>query len=91
MTDFLIESGLRANRPAIVNSMMRSAWNKYERDIKTMADLADNSKWFSILLISPLLTMSASYCGPQEEPHRQARLAEFHVIPQRSQDRRDAF
>ncbi|THH28054.1 hypothetical protein EUX98_g6131 [Antrodiella citrinella] len=41
MVDFLIESGLRANRPAIVTSMMRSSWYKYEQDIKIMADLAD--------------------------------------------------
>ncbi|TCD71958.1 hypothetical protein EIP91_000090 [Steccherinum ochraceum] len=41
MLDFLIESGLRANRPAIVNAMMRSSRYKYEQDIKIMSDLAD--------------------------------------------------
>ncbi|KAH8103110.1 fatty acid hydroxylase [Cristinia sonorae] len=42
MVDFLIESGLRANRPAIVNAMMRGTTYKYEQDIKTMSDLADH-------------------------------------------------
>lgn len=46
MIDFLIEAGLRANRPAIVNAMMRSSWYKYEHDIKIMSDLADESEPF---------------------------------------------
>ncbi|KAH8103122.1 cytochrome P450 [Cristinia sonorae] len=41
MVDFLVESGLRANRPAIVNAMMRGTAYKYEQDIKVMTDLAD--------------------------------------------------
>ncbi|KAI0805975.1 cytochrome P450 [Irpex lacteus] len=38
MNDFLIESGKRANRPTILNNLMGS---KYEEDIKTMAEVAD--------------------------------------------------
>ena len=41
MNDFLIESGNRANRPTLLNNLMSS---KYEEDIKTMAELADNRK-----------------------------------------------
>ncbi|PSR70599.1 hypothetical protein PHLCEN_2v13537, partial [Hermanssonia centrifuga] len=41
MVDFLIECNLRANRPTIVNSMMVGTTAKYEQDIKTMAELAD--------------------------------------------------
>ena len=44
MVDFLVESGQRANRPAIVNAMMRGTTAKYEQDIKTMAELADESE-----------------------------------------------
>ncbi len=44
MVDFLIECNLRANRPTIVNSMMVGTTAKYEQDIKTMAELADESE-----------------------------------------------
>ncbi len=44
MVDFLTESGRRANRPSIVNAMLRSTNAKYEQDIKTMIELADESK-----------------------------------------------
>lgn len=44
MTNFLVESGRRVNRPAIVNTMMMGATAKYEEDIKTMAELADESE-----------------------------------------------
>ncbi|KZT69908.1 cytochrome P450 [Daedalea quercina L-15889] len=40
MVDFLVESGLRAFRPTLVTNVM--GYNaKYEQDIKTMADLAN--------------------------------------------------
>ncbi|KAF8217433.1 fatty acid hydroxylase [Mycena galopus ATCC 62051] len=41
MGDFLAESGLRANRPRVVQAVMRSTNAKYEADIKGMKDLAD--------------------------------------------------
>ena len=46
MNDFLIESGNRANRPTLLNNLMSS---KYEEDIKTMAELADNRKLNSLV------------------------------------------
>ena len=44
MADFLFESGNRAKRPTIVNSLMRSANAKYEEDISVMLKLVDDSK-----------------------------------------------
>lgn len=44
MNDFLIESGKRANRPTILNNLMGS---KYEEDIKTMAEVADERELYS--------------------------------------------
>ncbi|KAJ6460262.1 fatty acid hydroxylase [Mycena sanguinolenta] len=41
MADFLGESGLRANRPWVLQAVMRGMTAKYEADIKTMRDLAD--------------------------------------------------
>ncbi|KAH9931026.1 cytochrome P450 [Amylocystis lapponica] len=41
MVDFLVESGQRAFRPALVNSLMRGNNEKYTQDIKIMADLAN--------------------------------------------------
>ncbi|KAI0738944.1 bifunctional P-450:NADPH-P450 reductase [Daedaleopsis nitida] len=41
MSDFLLESGYRANRPALVNSMMRGSSAKYEADMNTMNDLVN--------------------------------------------------
>ncbi|KAI0070911.1 cytochrome P450 [Panus rudis PR-1116 ss-1] len=41
MGDFLIEANARANRPTLVTAVMRGTNAKYEQDIKTMADLAD--------------------------------------------------
>ncbi|KIP12117.1 hypothetical protein PHLGIDRAFT_98480 [Phlebiopsis gigantea 11061_1 CR5-6] len=41
MVDFLIECNLRANRPGLLNSMMMSTTAKYEQDIKTMQELAN--------------------------------------------------
>jgi cytochrome P450 / NADPH-cytochrome P450 reductase len=43
MVDFLVECGLRAKRPGILNSIMVSTTAKYEQDTKTMTDLADES------------------------------------------------
>ncbi|KAI0823976.1 bifunctional P-450/NADPH-P450 reductase [Trametes gibbosa] len=42
MVDFLIESGKRANRPTIVQSLMTSTNAKYEEDQKTMGDLVNS-------------------------------------------------
>ncbi|KAJ6447384.1 fatty acid hydroxylase [Mycena sanguinolenta] len=41
MADFLGESRLRANRPRMLQAVMRGTTAKYEADIKTMRDLAD--------------------------------------------------
>ncbi|KAJ6522368.1 fatty acid hydroxylase [Mycena vulgaris] len=41
MAEFLGESGLRANRPRILQAVMRGTTAKYEADIKKMKDLAD--------------------------------------------------
>ncbi|KAJ7674373.1 cytochrome P450 [Mycena rosella] len=41
MGDFLQESGLRANRPRVLQAVMRGTAVKYEADIKKMKDLAD--------------------------------------------------
>ncbi|KAJ7708609.1 fatty acid hydroxylase [Mycena metata] len=41
MGDFLAECGLRANRPRVVQAVMRGTTAKYEADIKTMTDLAN--------------------------------------------------
>ena len=44
MGDFLIESGRRANRPTLVQSMMAGSNAKYEADINTLSTVADESK-----------------------------------------------
>ncbi|KAJ6600950.1 fatty acid hydroxylase [Mycena vulgaris] len=41
MGDFLTECGLRANRPRVLQAVMRGTTAKYEQDIKKMRDLAD--------------------------------------------------
>ncbi|OCH86500.1 cytochrome P450 [Obba rivulosa] len=41
LADFLVESGRRANRPFLVKSMMMGSNAKYEQDIRTMAQLAE--------------------------------------------------
>ncbi|KAF7351739.1 Fatty acid hydroxylase [Mycena sanguinolenta] len=41
MANFLGESGLRANRPRVLQAVMRGTTAKYEADIKTMKNLAD--------------------------------------------------
>ena len=43
MVDFLVECNLRVNRPGLLNSMMVGTTAKYEEDIKTMVQLADDS------------------------------------------------
>jgi hypothetical protein len=43
MGDFLGESGARANRPRVLQAVMRAANAKYEADIKMMRGLADES------------------------------------------------
>ena len=44
MGDFLIESGRRANRPTLVQSMMAGSNAKYEADINTLSTVADESE-----------------------------------------------
>ena len=46
MVDFLVECNLRANRPGLLNSVMVGTTAKYEQDIKTMAELGDESMFF---------------------------------------------
>ncbi|TBU21312.1 bifunctional P-450:NADPH-P450 reductase [Dichomitus squalens] len=41
MGDFLLESGLRANRPPIMNTLMRGSSAKFEADLNTMNELVD--------------------------------------------------
>ncbi|KAI0770686.1 fatty acid hydroxylase [Fomes fomentarius] len=41
MADFLTESGLRANRPSLVNALMRGRNAKYEEDIRVLNSLVD--------------------------------------------------
>ncbi|KAL6298881.1 cytochrome P450 [Sparassis latifolia] len=41
MADFLIESGLRANRPAFVRAMMSGSNAKYEEDMRVLRSLVD--------------------------------------------------
>lgn len=43
MVDFLVECNLRANRPGLLNTVMVNTSAKYEQDIQTMAQLADES------------------------------------------------
>ena len=43
MADFLIESGRRAARPALVQKMMSAANAKYEEDIRTLNALVEES------------------------------------------------
>ena len=41
MGDFLVESGLRANRPPIMNTLMRGSSAKFVADLNTMSQLVD--------------------------------------------------
>ena len=53
MVDFLIECNLRANRPGLLTSIMMSTTAKYEQDIKTMAELADESQYSHSSIMAP--------------------------------------
>lgn len=44
MTEFLLESGVRAIRPAVVNAMMRKTKAKYNENQRVLLDLVDESK-----------------------------------------------
>ena len=44
MGDFLLESGLRANRPPIMNTLMRGSSAKFEADMATMNHLVDERR-----------------------------------------------
>lgn len=73
MVDFLLESGKRANRLPIVQSMMRGVNAKYEEDMKTMNELVEERQCISERLRpSQRHVLSArvvfSDRGPQEEP-----------------------
>ncbi len=48
MGDFLLESGLRSNRPPIMNTLMRGSSAKFEADMATMNQLVDE-RWYSYL------------------------------------------
>ena len=43
MGDFLVESGRRANRAALVQAMMPGTNAKYESDLRVMNELVDES------------------------------------------------
>lgn len=57
MVDFLIECNLRANRPGLLSSIMVNTTAKYEQDVQTMAELADQST-NPVVLFIPALLMS---------------------------------
>ena len=44
MAGFLIESGRRANRPSLVQAMMRGTNAKYQEDQRIMNDLVEESE-----------------------------------------------
>lgn len=44
MTEFLLESGMRARRPGLMQAMMSGTNAKYEADIKTMSELVHESE-----------------------------------------------
>lgn len=44
MSDFLVESGRRANRPAVVQAMMTGTNAKYEEDIRVLGALANEGE-----------------------------------------------
>ena len=46
MTNFLKESFVRSNRPAVIKALMIGATAKYEEDIKYMTDIANKSALF---------------------------------------------
>ena len=47
MADFLIESGLRSNRPSVVQAMMSATNAKYEENKRIMGELATQSEQLS--------------------------------------------
>ena len=49
MGDFLTECANRANRPPIMNTLMRGSSAKYEADMKIMNDLVDECMFLSIV------------------------------------------
>ena len=51
MADFLAESGYRANRPPIANTLMWGSSAKYQEDLKIMNELVDER-----LCLFPLFT-----------------------------------
>lgn len=55
MVDFLIECNLRANRPGLLSSIMVNTTAKYEQDVQTMAELADQSTNPVVLFTRALL------------------------------------
>ena len=57
MSDFLLESGYRANRPSIVTTLLRGSSAKYEADMNTMKQLVDECQYLSIpyVLVSVLI------------------------------------
>ena len=44
MAEFLVESGMRANRPSVVQAMMSGSNAKYEENIRIMDKLATESE-----------------------------------------------
>jgi hypothetical protein len=76
MADFLGESGLRANRPRVLQALMPGTTAKYEQDMKKMKDLA--SKSTSLFLVYILLN-SLSCFYSQSTSGAQEGLAGYHV------------
>ncbi len=71
MVDFLIESGNRANRPPIANTLMWGANAKYQEDLKVMNELVDERPCSSLLaccLRKRLLMLVCSDSGTQGQP-----------------------
>lgn len=49
MVDFLIECGLRAGRPSLMQALMHNATAKYEDDQRVMMDLVTESMNIRVL------------------------------------------
>ena len=45
MVGFLVECGRRAQRPGLVNTLMRGNATKYEEDIHTLLSLVEESEY----------------------------------------------
>ena len=75
MADFLGESGRRAARPALVNTVMLGASAKYQQDIDTMQKLVDESRSMFKSIFGHFLIARTSLGDSKGEPNGQEGLA----------------